>query len=93
MEIFKYIGMFAVALGAFGILVVVYQLIRAVFLAHDFIMWQYAMSKQSNPSLKFEFKIYFRGIRKNWVDMIGYTPDSFTCRIGSSEWQGWRSWK
>ncbi len=93
MEIFAYVGMVAVAIGAFGIAVIVYHLIRAVFLAHDFVMWQYTMSRQSNPALKFEFRLYFRGIRKNWIDMIGYTPDSFTCRIGSSEWQGWRSWK
>ena len=93
MEIFKYIGMFAVAIGVIGIACVLYSLVRAVFLAHDFVMWQFYCTKQSDPDLKFEFGLYFKGIRKNWVDMIGYTPDSFTCRIGSSEWQGWRSWK
>jgi hypothetical protein len=93
MEIFTYIGMFAVAVGAIGIASVLYSLVRALFLAHDFIMWQYAMSKQSNPSLKFEFRLYFKGIRKNWIDMIGYAPDDFTCRIGSSEWRGWRTWR
>jgi hypothetical protein len=93
MEIFAYIGMVAVGMGIFGIACVLYSLIRALFLAHDFIMWQYAMSKESNPDLKFEFKLYFRGIAKNWIDMIGYTSDSFTCRIGSSEWSGWRTWR
>jgi hypothetical protein len=93
MEIFAYVGMVAVAIGCIGIAIVVYHLIRAVFLAHDFVMWQYTMSRQSNPSLRFEFKIYFRGIAKNWIDMIGYEPGDFTCRIGSSEWSGWRSWK
>ena len=93
MNFFEIVGVIAVSLLAFGAACVVYHLLRAVVLAHDFIMWQYAMSKQSNPNLKFEFKIYFRGIAKNWFDMIGYTPESFTCQIGTSEWKGFRSWK
>ncbi len=93
MNFLEIVGMLTVSVAAIGLLCVIYSLVRAVFLAHDFVMWQYAMSKESNPNLKFEFGLYFRGIAKNWIDMIGYTPDSFTCRIGQSEWQGWKSWK
>ena len=93
MEIFTYIGMLAVAIGCFGIAIILYSFARALFLAHDFTMWQYTMAKESDRDTKFEFKKYFRCIAKNWVDMIGYTSDSFTCQIGQSEWSGYGSWK
>ena len=93
MDIFRIIGMIAVGIGALGVLWVLYHVIRGFILACDFVIWQYTMTKQRKPELKFELRVFFRGVGKNWVDMIGYTPDSFTCRIGSSEWQGFGSWR
>ena len=93
MDIFRIIGMIAVAVGAVGVLWVVYHVVRGLVLAADFVMWQFAQTKKKNPDLKFEFGLFFRGVKKNWVDMIGYTPDSFTCQIGSSTWQGFGSWR
>ena len=93
MDIFRIIGIIAVSIGAVGVLWVVYHIVRGLVLAGDFVMWQFHMTKQKNPDLKFEFRLFFRGVRKNWVDMIGYTPESFTCQIGSSTWQGFGSWR
>ena len=93
MDIFRIIGMVAVGIGALGVLWVLYHIVRGFILACDFVIWQYAMTKQSKPELKFELRVFFRGVMKNWTDMIGYTPDSFTCQIGSSEWQGFGSWR
>ena len=93
MDIFRLIGQIAVGVGALGVLWVLYHIVRGVILACDFVVWQFYMTKQRKPDLKFDVRLFLRGVGKNWVDMIGYTPESFTCQIGSSVWQGFGSWR
>lgn len=88
MDIFRIIGMIVVAFGVIGIVWVVYDIVRGLVLACDFVLWQLYMARQNNPEIKFEFGKFFRGIGKNWVDMIGYTPESFTCQIKDKVWSG-----
>ena len=93
MELFKYIGMVAVAVGTFGLLTIVYQIAKGFVLACDFIMWQYTIAKQSKPDVKFELGTFFKGVMENWVDLICYDPANSSYNIGSSTWKGFRSWK
>ena len=92
MDLFRIVGMIVVAIGAFGLLVVLYQIIRGFVLACDFVMWQYYTTKRDFPELEFSIFTFFRGVIKNWIDMIGYTPDSFTCELKGNTWNGFGSW-
>ena len=70
MDIFRLIGQIAVGVGALGVLWVLYHIVRGVILACDFVIWQFYMTKQRKPDLKFDVRLFLRGVGKNWVDMI-----------------------
>ena len=89
MDIFRIIGIIAVGIAVFGLLITFYHIVRGFVLACDFVLWQLYTARQNDPTIKFEFGKFFRGVGKNWVDMIGYTPESFTCQRGSSIWSGY----
>ena len=93
MDVFRIIGQVAVGIGALGVLWVLYHIVRGFVLACDFVLWQYTVTKRSDPELKFSVLVFLRGVGKNWVDMIGYTPDSFSCELKGSVWQGFGSWR
>ena len=93
MDIFRIIGMVAVAVGALGLLTFLYYIARGFVLACDFILWQYTITKQSKPDVKFELGIFFKGVMENWVDLIDYNPANTSFTIGQSTWTGFRSWK
>lgn len=93
MNFLEIIGCITLGAIALFLLWVVYHIVRGFVLACDFVLWQFAMTKKQKPDLKFQFQLFFRGVIKNWIEMIGYTPDSFTCQMGSSEWQGFGSWR
>ena len=85
----------SITLGAIAVFLVwvVYHIVRGFVLACDFVMWQFWLTKRKNPDLKFSILIFFGGVVKNWLEMIGYTSESFTCTMDGSEWQGFGSWR
>lgn len=84
-----------ITLGAIAVFLlwVAYHIVRGFVLSCDFILWQYSTTKRNDPDLKFSIGIFLGGVVKNWVDMIGYTPDSFSCEMKGSVWQGFGSWR
>ena len=93
MNFLEIVGAFTLSIIGLGILCVIYSIMRGLVLAGDLVIWQFYMARQKNPDIKFSIVTFFRGVWKNWYDMIGYTSDSFTCQIGSSTWSGFQTWR
>lgn len=91
MNFLEIIGLITILIFAIIALLIVYVLIRAVFRAADFVCWQYAVTKRTNPELKFKVSIFIRGVAKNWYDMIDHSGTTYS--KNGSEWTGFGSWR